>query len=176
MAKVYLEDTELTNIGNAIRAKSGTSGLLLPSEMPSAIEGIQAGGNSGTWKYTTITPTSTATTLNLSPWITDKYVNDWFMIGRFAYNGTLDIVATTVSGMTMGPAIQGANQSLTWPYLYATIEDGATNPNSDFGGKIANTSGWGTRTPTWNATTKILTWADTKWIGKNAILIFYKGD
>lgn len=45
MTKVYLEDTTLTNIGNAIREKTGSAELLLPSAMTSAIEGIPSGGD-----------------------------------------------------------------------------------------------------------------------------------
>lgn len=44
MSKVYLEDSTLTAIGNAIRGKTGESGLLLPSEMASAITNIPTGG------------------------------------------------------------------------------------------------------------------------------------
>lgn len=44
MSKVYLEDSTLTAIGNAIRGKTGESGLLLPSEMASAITSIPTGG------------------------------------------------------------------------------------------------------------------------------------
>lgn len=44
MSKVYLEDSELTNIGNAIRAKNGATTKYLPSEMPSAIAAIETGG------------------------------------------------------------------------------------------------------------------------------------
>lgn len=44
MSKVYLEDSTLTNIGNAIRAKTGGVDLLLPSEMPNAIASISGGG------------------------------------------------------------------------------------------------------------------------------------
>lgn len=44
MAKVYLEDSELTAIGNAIRTKNGATTLYLPSEMPAAINAIQSGG------------------------------------------------------------------------------------------------------------------------------------
>ena len=43
MAKVYLEDTTLTGIGNAIREKNGTTDLLLPSEMITAIQSISGG-------------------------------------------------------------------------------------------------------------------------------------
>lgn len=44
MAKVYLEDSELTNIGNAIRNKNGATTMYLPSEMPAAIDAIEGGG------------------------------------------------------------------------------------------------------------------------------------
>lgn len=40
MSKVYLEDSTLTNIANAIRAKAGNSTQLLPSEMPAAIASL----------------------------------------------------------------------------------------------------------------------------------------
>lgn len=43
MAKVYLEDSTLTGIGNAIREKNGTTDLLLPSEMITAIQSISGG-------------------------------------------------------------------------------------------------------------------------------------
>lgn len=45
MATVYLKDTTLTSIGNAIREKTGSSDLLLPSDMPNAIAGITTGGS-----------------------------------------------------------------------------------------------------------------------------------
>lgn len=44
MAKVYLEDSELTAIGNAIRNKNGESTKYLPSEMPNAIANLSGGG------------------------------------------------------------------------------------------------------------------------------------
>lgn len=44
MAKVCIEDTTLTAIGDSIRSKTGKTELLLPSEMPSEIESIQSGG------------------------------------------------------------------------------------------------------------------------------------
>lgn len=47
MSKVYLEDSTLTAIGNAIRGKTGESGLLLPSEMADAIASIESGGSGG---------------------------------------------------------------------------------------------------------------------------------
>lgn len=47
MSKVYLEDSTLTNIANAIRAKAGNSTQLLPSEMPAAITALPTGGIPG---------------------------------------------------------------------------------------------------------------------------------
>lgn len=43
MAKVYLEDATLTDIGNSIREKTGGEELLFPSEMSNAIKTIQSG-------------------------------------------------------------------------------------------------------------------------------------
>lgn len=47
MSKVYLEDSTLTNIANAIRAKAGNTTQLLPSEMPAAITSLPSGGGGG---------------------------------------------------------------------------------------------------------------------------------
>lgn len=44
MSNVYLDDSLLTGIGNAIRAKAGTSGLLTPAQMATAIANIPTGG------------------------------------------------------------------------------------------------------------------------------------
>lgn len=49
MGKVYTTDEDLTNIANAIRAKSGTnSSLVYPTEFISTIQNIQTGSND-TW-------------------------------------------------------------------------------------------------------------------------------
>lgn len=44
MSIVTIEDTNLTNIANAIRSKNGTSDTYKPSEMATAIENIPTGG------------------------------------------------------------------------------------------------------------------------------------
>ena len=46
MSNVYLQDSTLTAIGDAIREKGGTSDLLLPSEMAPAILNLSTGGSS----------------------------------------------------------------------------------------------------------------------------------
>ena len=48
MAKYFVEDTSLTAVADAIRAKGGTTGELeFPSGFVSAVEGIEAGGSGG---------------------------------------------------------------------------------------------------------------------------------
>lgn len=50
MAKCFIEDATLTAIGNAIRAKTGGTDLMLPSAMPAAIAGIVSGEGLYVWK------------------------------------------------------------------------------------------------------------------------------
>ena len=44
MAKVFIEETTLTNIGNAIRSKEGTTALIPVNDMATRIEAISGGG------------------------------------------------------------------------------------------------------------------------------------
>lgn len=44
MAKAFIDDTNLTAIANAIRAKTGSADTYLPSEMATAISNLQIGG------------------------------------------------------------------------------------------------------------------------------------
>lgn len=46
MANVIIQESTLTNIGDAIRSKTGSSALMTPAEMVTAINGIQVGGAS----------------------------------------------------------------------------------------------------------------------------------
>lgn len=47
MSKVFIEETSLTAIGDAIREKTGGSDKMSPAQMVTAIEGIETGGSSG---------------------------------------------------------------------------------------------------------------------------------
>lgn len=47
MAKVFIEETTLTAIGDAIREKTGGTDLIAPGNMPTEIKGIVSGGGSG---------------------------------------------------------------------------------------------------------------------------------
>jgi len=45
MAKVFIEETTLTAIGDAIREKTGSTDLIAPGSMPAEIKGIVSGGD-----------------------------------------------------------------------------------------------------------------------------------
>lgn len=45
MSKVFIEETSLTAIGDAIREKTGGTELLSPAQMVTAIQGITGGGS-----------------------------------------------------------------------------------------------------------------------------------
>lgn len=47
MSKVFIEETTLTNIGAAIREKTGKNDLIAPGDMPREIRGIVSGGGGG---------------------------------------------------------------------------------------------------------------------------------
>lgn len=47
MSKVFIEETTLTNIGSAIREKTGKTDLIAPGDMPAEIKAIVSGGGSG---------------------------------------------------------------------------------------------------------------------------------
>lgn len=54
MANVYLQDSTLTSIAEAIRGKNGTTNTYKPSEMPAAITAIETGGGGSLTAPTTI--------------------------------------------------------------------------------------------------------------------------
>ena len=47
MAKIFIEESTLSAIGNSIRAKTGKTDMIPPLSMPTEIESIKAGGGSG---------------------------------------------------------------------------------------------------------------------------------
>lgn len=48
MSKVFIEESTLASIGDAIREKTGTTELIAPGDMPAKISEI-TGGGSGDW-------------------------------------------------------------------------------------------------------------------------------
>lgn len=181
MAKVYLEDSTLTAIGNAIRNKAGTSNLLLPSEMASAIANLPSGGGSVTYKYATITLTSTAKVIDLSPWITNKNIDEWFIFGAFGYWGMADMSSTMVAPKVIGPFFKDfavtSGTSNGWVadgfgHEYANVPCSATTTGLKWDYKGG--SGWTVRMPTWDANAKTLTVSDTKYFGKAQMILVYR--
>lgn len=63
MAQGFIEDTTLTAIADAIRAKGGTSAEMLPNKMAELISGIKT--SNATRKTGTFTPSSTTKTVSL---------------------------------------------------------------------------------------------------------------
>ena len=51
MGKCFIQDSTLTSIADAIRAKTGSTDLMRPSAMPAAIEGIVSSGGSGKYVW-----------------------------------------------------------------------------------------------------------------------------
>ena len=52
MGKAFIKEETLTNIANAIRAKTGETAAMLPSAMAGAIENMKTGGGSGSYVWT----------------------------------------------------------------------------------------------------------------------------
>ena len=88
MSKVFIEDTTLTAIGDAIRGKAGTSDLIDPANMAQEITNLPTGGGGG------IDPSDLAFTGNLA---------------YFNYNGTLDNLLTKYSAQCSFTNINNLN-------------------------------------------------------------------
>lgn len=91
MANVIINDTNLTNIANAIREKNGTSETYKPNQMAAAILAIQGGGGGDT------------------EWPTELSV----YLGSFNMNQQLDTILTLLPPMTLihNPYAVSSNQS-----------------------------------------------------------------
>lgn len=61
MSKVFIEESTLTAIGDAIRGKTGATELIAPLDMPSEIEGIVGGGGGDNEKFIDLVETDITT-------------------------------------------------------------------------------------------------------------------
>lgn len=122
MAKAFIDDTTLTNIGNAIRSVNGTSGLMLPSAMPDVIKTL--GNGLYVWKKynvefvqgtaTTVTLQNDGTSINLYT-IDNLYLKDDLTVGIQG-----DVAKTVaISSLLEDTVVGGMN-----PIYYAYGEDG----------------------------------------------------
>lgn len=107
--KVYLEDSSLTAIADAIREKNGETTAYKPAEMASAIAAIETGGGSSesyNLVYNIITPSAATGAIDLSPYISSPD----------------DLVAMTWTGNTI-KGVSGGNQKYLRMYF--------ANPNGE---------------------------------------------
>lgn len=103
MAKMFINDSTLTAIADAIRAKTESTETMLPSEMAALIEGIETGGGI-TGKTESITSTQTLN-LNVSLPTDQNFI-------FFAQNGTNTDAYRLVIFMLDGTEL------CTWMYFY----------------------------------------------------------
>lgn len=124
MSKVYLEDSTLTNIANAIRAKTGDSELITPANMPTAIGNISGGSELHTaviypFTRTTISNiyhVSSVGTIKMKDYVTDfsKLVNITLRVG---YTGSPSVPGLFVWTKGMGQ-FDMAEYFSNQPFLY----------------------------------------------------------
>ena len=130
MTKYIIKDTTLASIGDSIRAKTGSTDLMLPSAMPDAIAGIVSGGDSGDYAWSIQHPKSevsedatagtyTLTTANSSrPSSEIEYANlisDWTQsnITNKTFNSVYYSNGIWVAGSS-GDGIYYSTDGITW--------------------------------------------------------------
>ena len=184
MANVLVQDTSLTAIADAIRAKNGESTLYKPADMASAITAIPTGGGGGevVFKNAFITPTANATVIDLSPWITDDNINDWFIYGGLPY-WSIPEVRIRAAVQIFGPILQNCTISTgvardSW--IHKTCGNIGTSSQSTQDATSLKCDVIGVaesflfRLPVWDSTAKTLTIFDTEWLAKQQMVLFYK--
>lgn len=179
----------MTAIADAIRDKTGGTELLLPNQMATAIDNISSGNSSPTtvkFKDAVFIPSSNATTVDLSPWITDENINDWFIMGAWGFYGSVSDTNKQVQLRVFGPLLRytlwNGEEVTNWnKYGYVSWNDtldapfSATNSDGFFATKKHDQgSDLGNRSPTWNPTTKTLTVSNTQWLGKKTHYLIYR--
>ena len=131
MAKIFIEESTLSAIGNSIRSKTGKSNMIPPLNMPAEIESIQTDGSSAvTTDYVSfydydgtlvasysLSEAQSLTTLPDSPTHEGLTFQGW--------NYTLEKVKSFTRSMNVG-AIYTTNDGKT--RIYITLGEGRTSP------------------------------------------------
>lgn len=119
MSKVFIEDTTLTAIGDAIRGKAGTSDLIDPANMAQEITNLPTGGGGG------IDPSALAFTGDL------RYFN---------YNGVLDNLLTTYGAQCSFTNVNNLYYAFCNSYMseYPTTINGDLNKECDLSSCFKN--------------------------------------
>ena len=184
MANVLVQDSSLTAIADAIRAKNGTETTYKPSEMAAAISALPTGSGGGevVFKNAFITPTANATVIDLSPWITDDNINDWFIYGGLPY-WSIPEVRIRAAVQIFGPILQNCTVSSglekdSWIHkTCGNIGISSQSTQDSISLKcdvIGVADGFLFRLPVWDSTAKTLTIFDTEWLAKQQMVLFYK--
>lgn len=135
MAKVFIEETTLTAIGDAIRGKDGTSDLIPVTEMSSRISAIPSGGGDSGIPEEAFHFSGDAANLFQNNW-------DWFieMYGNKITTSALQSTASMFrySKVTKIPFALNFSSNINMPYMFYTctnlksVPDMTVNPSSYF--------------------------------------------
>ena len=123
MAKVFIEDSTLTAIGNAIRNKKGTNNLINPANFAAEIEGIETGSTSSGGDSETLKALIDRSLTSIT------IPNGVTTIGGYAFRGCSKLTNVTIpSSVTeiKGYAFSGCSQLTN-----VTISNGVTTIGSD---------------------------------------------
>lgn len=96
MSKVFIEETTLTAIGDAIREKTSSEDLIAPLDMATAIANLSSGGGTLKTAFIEGSRTQYTTTYNLSQYISNVESPTWILFvrqGRTGSPGRGDIAA-----------------------------------------------------------------------------------
>ena len=120
MANVLIEESTMSNIANAIRSKTGKADLILPKDMASEIEGIEAGGSDDLLNKVinrTVTNITINTDIGGYCFFNCGYINPTFgdncsRIGAYAFQncGGLAEINTNKVTIILGNAFMGLNK------------------------------------------------------------------
>ena len=89
MANVFIEETVLTDIGDAIRSKTGKTNKMLPSKMPDEIASITTGSANPSLQSKTISPSESVQTVSPDS----------------GYDGLSSVTVNAISSMYVGSSI-----------------------------------------------------------------------
>ena len=120
MANVLIEESTMSNIANAIRSKTGKADLILPKDMASEIEGIEAGGSDDLLNKVinrTVANITINTDIGGYCFFNCGYINPTFgdncnIIGDYAFQncGMLTEINTNKVTIIKGNAFMGLNK------------------------------------------------------------------
>ncbi len=88
MSKVFIEETTLTAIGDAIREKTSSEDLIAPLDMATAISNLSSGGGSLKVAFVEGSRTQFVTTYNLSQYVSNVESPTWILFVRQGRTGT----------------------------------------------------------------------------------------